>query len=210
MSWAEIAFFIIVSGFVVYEILSEWAVSKKIVMAIPDFINNRYYISGNYTGTTKAVTLFILLPLVFYFILAFIKRYFAKDTWKNAFTQLVLAILPITASMHLLKAILKTTSRIPYWNFAISDPEGVKSADLIIENPSLLNNGFLANVISPAISLFAIILPVIGLILSLMIIRKQRNSNRFSKTISILAVLIYSGIFLTTLVIWRMDIFLLH
>ncbi|RLD55623.1 MAG: hypothetical protein DRJ05_12640, partial [Bacteroidetes bacterium] len=70
-------------------------------------------------------------------------------------------------------------------------------------------NGFLANIISPAISLFGIILPVIGLILSLMIIQKQRNPNRFSKTISILAVLIYSGIFLTTLVIWRMNIFLL-
>jgi ferredoxin len=204
LSWAEIAFFHIVSGFVVYEILTEWSVSKKIVMAIPDYINGSFHISGSLAGTTKAITLFALLPLIYYFIFAIMKRYFAHETWKGAFTQLVLALLPITASMHLLKALLKTTSRIPYWNFAISDPKGVHSADLIMKDPGLLNNNFLASFISPAISFFAIILPVTGLILSLYIIRKQDNTNRFSKTISILAVLIYSGIFITTLIIWRM------
>ncbi len=204
LSWAEIAFFLIVSGFVVYEILTEWSVSKKIVMAIPDYINGSFHISGSLAGTIKAITLFALLPLIYYFIFALMKRYFTNETWKGAFTQLVLVILPITASMHLLKALFKTTSRIPYWNFAISDPKGVHSADLIMKDPGLLNNNFLASFISPAISFFAIILPVTGLILSLYIIRKQDNTNRFSKTISILAVLIYSGIFITTLIIWRM------
>jgi polyferredoxin len=204
LSWAEIAFFLIVSGFVVYEILSEWTVSNKIVMVIPDFINGTFHISGNYTGTIKSITLFALLPLIFYFILALIKKYFIHETWKSAFTQLVLAILPITASMHLLKALLKSTSRIPYWSYAIADPKGVKSADLLIKNPDLLNNDFLASVVSPTISFFAIILPVIGLILSFYVIRKQEHTNRFSKTISILAVLIYSSIFLITLIIWRM------
>ena len=204
LNWAEIVFFIIVSGFVVYEILSEWLVSKKIMMAIPNFINNTFHVSDGYTGTIKAITLFVLLPFVFYFVLASIKKYFAHETWKNTTTQLVLAILPITASMHLLKAILKTTSRIPYWNYAISDPKGVQSAELIMRNPDLLNNDFLASVISPAIGFLAIILGVIGLVLSLYVIRKQKRTTKLSKTISILAVLIYSGIFITTLIIWRM------
>lgn len=204
LSSAEIAFFIMVSGFVVYEIFVEWKVSKKIIMVIPDFINGTFHVSGSYTGTIKAISLFAFLPLIFYFILALIKRYFTHETWKSAFTQLVLVILPITASMHLLKALLKTTSRIPYWSYAISDLKGVKSADLIIKNPDLLNNDFLASVVSPIISFFAIILPVIGLILSFYVIRKQEHTNRFSKTISVLAVLIYASIFLTTLIIWRM------
>ena len=204
LSWAEIAFFIIVSGFVVYEIFVEWTVSKKIIMAIPDYINGMFHISGSFTGTIKAITLFALLPLIFYFSLASIKKYFTRETWKSAFTQLVLAILPITASMHLLKALLKTTSRIPYWNYAISDPKGIQTADLIMNNPDLLNNDFLASVVSPAISFFAIILPVMGLILSFYVIRKQEHTNKLSNTISILAVLLYSSIFLTTLIIWRM------
>ena len=203
LSWAEIAFFLIVSGFVIYEIFVEWKVSKKIVMAIPDLINGTFHISGNFAGTVKALTLFILLPLIFYFIFALIKRYFTHETWRNAFTQLALAILPVTASMHLLKAIFKTTSRIPYWNSAISDPKGVESAELIMKNHDLLNNNFLTNFISPAVSFFAIILPVIGLLLSFYIIRKQEHTNRLSKTISILAVLLYSAIFLTMLIFWK-------
>ena len=157
--------------YIVYEILSEWSVSKKIIMAIPDYIIDAFHISGSFQGTIKTITLFTLLPLIFYFVLASIKKYFTHETWENLFTQLVLAILPITASMHLLKALLKTTSRIPYWNYAISNPRGVQSADLI---------------------------------LSFYVIRKREHTSRLSKTISILAVLIYSSIFLTTLIIWRM------
>jgi hypothetical protein len=203
LSWAEITFFLILSWFVVYEILAEWTLSKKIVMAIPDFINGSFGISGNFAGTIKAISLFILLPLIYYFLLVLMKRYFTRETWKSAFTQLVLAILPVTASMHLLKALFKTTSRIPYWNYAISDPMGVRSADLIMNNPNLLSNDFLVTVISPAISFFAIILPMIGLVVSFYVIKKQEHTNKLSKAISILAVLIYSGIFLTTLIIWR-------
>lgn len=51
----------------------------------------------------------------------------------------MIVILPITASMHLLKAFLKTTSRIPYCDFVFSDPQGVKTAQMITDNPELLN-----------------------------------------------------------------------
>lgn len=203
LSWAEITFFIIVSGFVVYEILSEWKVSKEILMIIPNFANDIFNISGSYSGTIKAILLFGLLPFLFYFILALPKRIIAKSTWKESFTQLVLAILPITASMHLLKAILKTTSRIPYWNYTLSDPIGVDTANLIMGTPELLNNSFLTSFISPAISVFAILLPAIGLVFSFFILRKQKDKNRLSKYISVLAVIIYSGIFISTLILWR-------
>ncbi|MCD4745111.1 MAG: hypothetical protein K8R58_02305, partial [Bacteroidales bacterium] len=122
----------------------------------------------------------------------------------KSLTQLVLAILPITASMHLLKTLFKTTSRIPYWNYAISDPKGVKTAQLLTDNPELLNKDILS-VISPYISIIAILLSVGGLALSLFIIRKQQYKNRTSGIISIFTVLIYSSIFLITLSAWRMS-----
>ena len=203
LSWAEISFFIFVSSFVVYEILSEWSVSKKIVMIAPDFINDTLHTLGNLSGTINAVTLFILLPSVFYTILAFVKKYFTNGTWKSAFSQLVIAILPITTSMHLLKALFKTTSRIPYWNYVISDPKGVDTAALIINNPDLLNSNLLTSIISPSVSIVAVILPIIGLIVSLYIVNKQNHINRLSKAISILAVIIYSSLFLLTLIIWK-------
>jgi len=132
-----------------------------------------------------------------------LKRIFAKENFKNSFSQLVISILPITASMHLLKALLKTTSRIPYWKFVFNNPEGVKTARSIIDNPEILNKSVLS-VISPYIGIIAVLLSAGGIVLSLLIIRKQQHKNRISKLISVVAALIYSGIFLVTLIAWRM------
>ena len=203
LTWAEISFFIIVSGFVVYEILLEWKVSKKMVMIIPNWINHSLNIEGNLSGFIKAIVLFVLLPMIFFTIWAVLKKVIAKESWKNAFTQLVLAILPVTAGMHLLKALFKTTSRIPYWDFVFSDPKGVKTAQLIIENPEFLNKAILS-AISPAISMFAILLPIGALILSLLVIGKQQSENRISKMISLIAVLLYTAVFITSLFAWRL------
>ena len=203
LSWAEIAFFIIVSGFVIYEIFVEWKVSKKIIMAIPNWFNQSFNISGNLTGTIKAGILFVIIPFIFYMIFVIINKALAKENWKTAFTQLAIAILPITASMHLLKSILKTTSRLPYWNYAISDPKGVLSAQLLIDNPDILNKAIIST-ISPYISMIALLLLLGGLLLSLLVIRKQQYKNKTSRIISIFAVLIYSSIFFIMLTAWRM------
>lgn len=202
LSWAEIAFFMMVSGFVVYEVLSEWQVSKRVVVAIPNWINHSLNITGSLSGTMKAVVLFVFLPLIFYLTFAIIKKAAAKESWLKAFTQLVIAILPITAGMHLLKSLLKTTSRIPYWKFALSEPDGVHNAQMLINNPQLLNKEILTG-IAPVISTAAILLPLGAFILSLLIIRKHQYANRMSKTISVIAVLIYTCIFLIPLTAWR-------
>ena len=136
-------------------------------------------------------------------IFAAIKKVLAKEDWQELFSQLVIAILPVTASMHLLKALLKTTSRIPYWNYAIADPKGVKTARMLINDPKLLRKDVLFT-ISPVISITAIFSLVGALALSLMIIRKQQYENRTSRIITIFAVLIYSSIFLITLTAWRL------
>ncbi len=202
LSWAEISFFIIVSGFVIYEILSEWSYTKKILMAVPNFINESLNISGNLTGTVKALILFVILPFVFYIIFALIKKVSGSENLKQSFNQLVLAILPITASMHLLKALLKMSSRIPYCNFIFTDPQGVKTAQSIISNPEILDKSILVS-FSPFLSIFAIIFSIGGLVLSVLIIRKQQNQNKISKMVSYMAVLTYGSLFLITLLIWR-------
>ena len=203
LKWSEIAFFIVVSGFVVYEILSEWTISKKIIMIIPNWLNQSLNINGNATGTVKSLTLFVILPLIFYSFFALLKKFFSNESWKNGFSQLVLTILPITASMHLLKALFKTTSRIPYWQYVFSDPKGLDTAKDIIHNPELLQSGFLIDIISPFISVIAVIIPVLGLIISIYVIKKQKRSNRISIMISVLAVVIYSSIFIIAMIGWK-------
>lgn len=204
LKWAEIIFFIIVSGFVVYEILSEWLVSKEIVMTVPNWINHSLNLSGNLTGTVNALVLFVVLPLVFYLVFVLAKKLLAGETYKNGFSQLVLAILPITASMHLLKALFKTTSRIPYWDYVFADPKGVETATRIMQDKSMLQNGVLDSFISPAIGIIAILLALAGLVLSLFLIGKQSHKNKLSRVFSIIAGIVYSSVFIITLIVWKM------
>jgi len=202
-SWAEIGFFSIVSGFVVYEILSEWKVSKQWFMTVPDFINQSLNVSGNWAGAVIAIILFMIFPSVFYFLFAWIKKLLTKESIKNSLSQLVLAILPVTASMHLLKALFKTTSRIPYWSFSVSDPKGIDTAEKIIKNKELLNNVFLSAGITPVLNIVAVLLPVLGLILSFFVIKKQIHTDMTSKIITTIAVILYSSIFILTMIKWK-------
>jgi len=203
LKWAEIGFFMIVSWFVVYEILSEWSVTKKIILAIPHWVNHNFNITGRTTGTVNALILFILFPSVFYILLALTKKLITNEKWKSGFSQLVLSILPITASLHLAKALLKTTSRIPYWKYVFSDTKGIDTANDIIHNPELLQSGLL-NAISPIVDISIVLLPILGLILSLFVIKKQMHANKNSRIISVIAVIVYSGIFIITMIEWKL------
>lgn len=201
LKWAEIAFFIIVSGFVVYEILSEWKVSKGVLMSLPKSFNESLNITGPFAGTTKALLLFIVLPTLFFVLMAFLKKYFAQESWKSAMTQLVLTLLPVTASMHLLKALLKTTSRIPYWDYVFSDPFGMKTTELLLEQPDLIKRPVLDAFVSPSLTVAAFLLIILGLYISFRIILKQDHIK--GRIVSSLAVISYSSLFLICLIYWR-------
>tara|TARA_R110001583_G_scaffold21807_2_gene82474 strand:+ start:13408 stop:14775 length:1368 start_codon:yes stop_codon:yes gene_type:complete len=205
LSWAEITFFMIVSGFVVYEILSNWSTSLDLLLILPNYINELFNIPSQYTGTVKALTLYVICPFIFYFAFAFIKKLISKESLKQSISQFVLSILPIAASMHLLKAILKTTSRLPYWDFALKDPNGVESAKIIMQNHDVLKNYAALPTFSLIINVLSILIPLLGLVLSFYVISKQNFSNQLSKGISILVVLIYSSIFLSTLIMWQLN-----
>jgi polyferredoxin len=198
---AEIFFFILVSGFVIYEVLSEWATTEEILMAIPNWTNETLALSGSITGTVKAILLFILLPLAYYLVFVLLKKAIAKESIKKSFTHLVLALLPIAASMHLFKALLKTTSRIPYWEYVFADPIGVETANLLINNPMLIAHPYLST-IEFALYILAIALLIGGFVLSITITKKQEHKNKSSRLLTNIAALIYFGTFMTTLLFW--------
>lgn len=205
LSWAEITFFMIVSGFVVYEILSNWSSSLKKLMALPNFINNICHIPSTYAGTVKALTLYILCPFVFYFTFALIKKFVSKESFKTLLSQFVLCILPIAASMHLLKAILKTSSRLSYWEFALKDSKGTDSANLILQNHYVLTNYVSIPLFSVIISFLSILIPILGVILSFYVIKKQNFTSQLSRAVSIFIVIVYASIFLSTLIIGQFN-----
>ena len=82
LSMAQSGFLLVVSGFVVYEILTEWSVTKDLLLFVPNHVTNAFA-SGSPIGAAliKSVLLFIVLPCVFWFLPYALYRLHGKMRW---------------------------------------------------------------------------------------------------------------------------------
>lgn len=106
----------------------------------------------------------ILLPLAVIFSISAVMYYFTREKVQIIMSRVTLIILPFIASMHFLKAVIKTTSRIPYWHYSLNDIKGMESAKVIIANLDLVK---LNPIISYISDIAAVILPLLALIISI-------------------------------------------
>jgi len=203
LSFAEIGFVIMVSGFVVYEILSEWNVTKATLLAVPNSISNLFGITGIWTGTVNAIILFLVFPLLFFVIFGGIRKSISGETFKNSMTTIALSILPVMGLMHLLKSLLKTTSRIPYWAHVLSDVQGIETAQAIISGSLSLDKAILQT-INPLLTGIAILLTITGIGLSFWIITRRKAESFAVKAITLMPVILYSGLFFVSIIAWRL------
>ncbi|MCK4578986.1 MAG: 4Fe-4S binding protein [Candidatus Marinimicrobia bacterium] len=202
LSSAELGFLVVVSGFVVYEILSEWSVTKGLLLALPASFSTQLGITGIWTGTTNALLLFVLFPLVFVGLFGGIRKIVSGEPFKHALSAIVLALLPVMAAMHLLKSMLKMTSRLPYLSHALNDPKGIKTANMLV-NGSLLLDKTAVQVLQPFITGVAILLPLAGWTLSLWVMLRHQGQRSIVKAITLAAVLVYAGLFEASILFWR-------
>jgi len=70
-----------------------------------------------------------------------------------------------------------------------------------MNNPEYLNKTIL-NTLNPVLSILAFLIPLGGLIISFYVIKNQKI-NTVSKFISLITVIFYAGIFLSTIIAWR-------
>jgi hypothetical protein len=131
---AEWAFLFLVSGFVIYEILSEFDLTKNILLALPALISGFLHLENKVSvSLVQSLYIFILLPAIFWFLpYLFGKLSSLKVPLKDYLYYYGLSFIPLIAAAHLGKSILKATSRIPYLNIAFDDPQGLQSAGQIL------------------------------------------------------------------------------
>lgn len=208
---AEVGFILLVSGFVVYEILSEWPVSKGILTWIPSHVVNALHITGPVAGFISALVMFVVFPCVFLlamFALAKICSAASSGTIAKAFALL---LLPTMAGAHLIKAILKMTSRIPYWSYAFSDPAGVETANKI-PGKTLVLNRFAPNLLNPVISFIAAAILLLALSGTLLVFHKSlllEKINLRTRFVLFFGSLAYWGVFATTILTWRFSAYII-
>ncbi len=116
-----------------------------------------------------------------------------------------IALIPIMAAAHVIKSLLKMTSRIPYWEYAASDPIGAETARGILDKTTLLAPPPLWR--DPVITVCSLVLMSVAVVLSLFVVRKLiakhvPDSGWRSVPLYLIPGL-FGGAFLMMLIAWR-------
>lgn len=206
---AQIGFILILSEFVVFEILSEWSVSYGIMMWLPWQITDALGLTGAISNGVAATFMFVILPvLVLGLITLLIQWASGKQgaSFRATAQPLTLLLLPTIASAHIIKSLLKISSRLPYWRAALADPQGISVAQSLAAKTLVLDHSA-TEALEPAVTFTAITLLVLALMVTLLIFRKSKAIQKYpskAKVMLLLSLLVYWGIFGITILGWRL------
>ena len=204
---AEVGFILLVSGFVIYEILSEWSVSLAILMWLPDRCTNALGMAGSMANFVSATIMFVVVPVLVLLVVAAMAK-LASGRKSAPFGATVktfaLLLLPTIAGAHIIKSILKMSSRIPYWRGALSDPKGIETARRMVAGTLVLDES-LTDALEPAVSFAAAVLLLAALAATVLIFRRSaavQKHNSGVKVVLLLGVLAYWAVFGLTIFRW--------
>lgn len=110
------------------------------------------------------------------------------------------------AAAHAIKALLKMTSRIPYWQYVVSDPIGEVTAHGILDKTIALSA--LSAWRDPALTVLSLALMAFGIALSLIVVRKliaEHIPHSGWQTLAFYLIPgLYGGAFFVMLTAWRL------
>jgi hypothetical protein len=138
----------LVSGLVVWELAEEWAPARNVLDFIPVKVSSWLGISGIAANSIQTLFLFILLPGLLFLIPGLTGKWLSKISLRESLSAFGLAFLPLVALGHLVKAVFRITSRLPYFSLALKDPVGFSTANLIASGKMKVDMR-LADAISP-------------------------------------------------------------
>ncbi|MCP4218992.1 MAG: hypothetical protein GY765_30440, partial [bacterium] len=116
-----------------------------------------------------------------------------------------IAFIPIMAAGHAIKSLLKTTSRLPYWEYIFSEPTGIETARSI--QAKTLKLAALPGWRDPLMTFLAFALMLGAILISILVIRKLIAADVPQQGVRCAALylipILYGGIYTTMLIAWR-------
>jgi len=208
LTGAQAAFCLVVSGFVIYEIFTEWDATKELVLWAPNQLSTLLGAGSiSSQGLIKSLTVFVGLPALIWLLPYALFRLaggkLAPGKYLGAFG---IAFIPVMAAAHIVKALLKMSSRIPYWGFAFADPVGTETARGILDKSIQLAP--LPGWREPAITVLSLAVIVGGIALSAAIVRRLARVHApgagWRAGAFYLIPALYGGAFAVMLCAWRL------
>lgn len=203
---AEVGFVLLVSGFVVYEILSEWDPSKACVKWAPNQVVGWLGATGPLGGFVSAVVMFVVLPAALFAVVVGLSKLLGAPSVAAAASSFALMLLPTMAGAHLTKAIFKMISRIPYWPHVLSDPAGVATATKIAVQKTVVLDKAIPEALFPATSWAAAVILLAALAAVVLIFARSpalRRQKALARIPLLLGALAYWAVFGGTILLWR-------
>jgi ferredoxin len=205
---AQVGFILMLSGFVVYEILSEWSISFEIMMWGPGRLTQAVGATGAMGNLISAVLLFVVVPVLGLLMVTTLVRLACgreRVSVGEAARAFTLLLLPAIAGAHILKSVLRMSSRIPYWGGVLVDPKGIETAGGMAAGTLVLDRSA-ADALDPAVSIVAVALLLASLGATVLVFRRTVVGRKFSPGVQAvlgLSTLLYWSIYAVTVFCWR-------
>jgi ferredoxin len=127
-SWPLTLFIMLVSGFVTYELFSEWKAAKAIYLWTPHMVAETMGL-GSYEGWIKGIWLLVVVPFVLWLVLGgLVILLRGAGDLAEAWRRLALPLVVVIAAGHMAKGLAKITSWGGYLPMALKEPSGTGTA----------------------------------------------------------------------------------
>jgi hypothetical protein len=205
LNTAEFFLLFLASGLVVWEISEEWSVSEEALLYIPDKVSAWLGVSGEAGSLIHALVLFVGLPFMLFLIPGIAGMWKNRISLMESVKAFSLVFLPVVALTHLLKALFRIASRLPYYPLAIKDPVGVITAESLSAGEVAIDNR-LPELLSPLLSYGSLMIFLGALLSAWLIGLKSPAFKRYSPS-GVLPwlgfITLYSGIFIVSTIFAR-------
>ncbi len=147
----------LVSGLVVWELAEEWSPARRVLEFVPAAINSRLGLTEEAAAFIHTLFLFVVVPALLFMIPGLAGKWLNKTTLLESAKVFGFMFLPLVAVGHLVKALFRITSRLPYYELALRDPVGNSTAAAISSGNFRVDMG-LADAVAPWTSGFALVI----------------------------------------------------
>ncbi|MBM4088606.1 MAG: 4Fe-4S binding protein, partial [Planctomycetes bacterium] len=131
-SWPVMLFLIVLSGYVGYELCSEWKAAQGVFLWVPEKAAALFGLTST-VGWVKGAWTVVLVPLLFWTVLSMpVLLLGGAKTMSEAWRRLALPMTFILAAGHLAKGLAKSAQWAGYSVLAWQDPTGISAAQAIV------------------------------------------------------------------------------
>ena len=127
-SWAIVAFVVMVSGFVFYELCTEWAAAKAVFLWAPQHTASALGLAAD-NGWIKGLWTLVVFPAGLWLVLGAVVRLAGgAATLGQAWRRLALPAVVVVAAGHMAKGVAKLSSWGGFLPGALSETDGAETA----------------------------------------------------------------------------------